>query len=188
MTLYKKHLQDNYQVSDKEWDDMKEYIDPITVKKNEYFVREGKVCRRMGFIADGVLRFCMNRDGEDITCYFVSENGFAGDPDSFYARKPSDKNVQALTDCLLMTMSYDNYNKLGKAFPRFEVIMRLIDHKVMMDLMTQRDFIQHADAATKYQKFIESYPHILRRVPLSYIASFLGITQQSLSRLRKDIS
>ena len=188
MLLYKKHLQDNYQVTDKEWDDFKECIEPLTVKKNEYFVREGKVCRRLGFIAEGVFRFCMERDGVDITCYFVSENGFVGDPDSFYARKPSDKNMQALTNCLVMSISHDNYKKMIKAFPRFEQIMRSIDHKVMMDLMTQRDFLQHADAATRYQKFIEHYPHILQRVPLSYIASFLDITQQSLSRLRKQIS
>jgi CRP-like cAMP-binding protein len=188
-TLYlKKYLLDNYQLSEKDWDIIKEYAEPVNVHKNEYFVQKGKVCRRMGFIAKGVMRYCMERDGEDITCYFLSENNFAGDPDSFFSHKPSDKNAHALTDCVLISFSLDSIQKLSKTVPRFTEITALIDRKVMMDLMMQRDFLLHADAATKYQKFIEYYPHILQRVPLGYIASFLGIKQQSLSRLRKQIS
>jgi len=188
MDLFKKHLQENFSLTDEEWNSIHDYFEPIILKKNEYFVREGKVCRRLAFIAEGVLRLCMERDGLDITCYFVSENGFVGDPDSFYKRQPSDKNAQALTDCLLMGFSLDNLHKICAECPRFEDIMKLIDHRVMMGLMAQRDFIQHADASAKYQHFIEHYPHILQRVPLSHVASFLGITQQSLSRLRKEIS
>jgi|KBSMisStandDraft_5_1062788.scaffolds.fasta_scaffold402582_2 hypothetical protein len=184
----KKHLQENYQLSEKEWDIAKEYVETLKVYKNEYFVQKGKVCRRMGFIAKGVMRYCMERDGEDITCYFQSENNFAGDPDSFFSHKPSEKNMHALTDCILIAFSLDSVQKLSKAFPRFTEIAAAIDRRVMMELMMQRDFLLNADAATKYQKFIEYYPHILQRVPLGYIASFLGIKQQSLSRLRKQIS
>src|SRR5882672_8316755 len=119
MLLYKKHLQDNYQVAGKDWDNIKDYIDPVSIHKNEYFVKKGKVCHRMGFVAEGVLRFCMERDGKDITCYFASENNFVGDPDSFYTRKPSDKNVHALTDCLLMCISYENMKKVLGVYPRF---------------------------------------------------------------------
>jgi len=185
---FKKHLQDNYPFSEEDWDIMKEYCETLNVPKNEYFVQKGKVCRRMGFIAEGVMRYCMERDGDDITCYFICENNFAGDPDSFFAHKPSEKNVQALTDCILIAFSLDSVQKLSKAFPRFTEIAAAIDRRVMMELMMQRDFLLNADAATKYQKFIEYYPHILQRVPLGYIASFLGIKQQSLSRLRKQIS
>ena len=188
MLRFKKHLQSNYQLAEKDWNIIKYYVEPLSVQKNEYFVQKGKVCRRLAFITKGIMRYCMERDGEDITCYFVSENDFAGDPDSFYTYKPSVLDVQALTDCVLMAISHDKIEKLYKACPRFEEIMGLIGHKVMMDLVMQRDFLQHADATTKYQKFIEYFPHILRRVPLGYIASFLGITQQSLSRLRKQVS
>lgn len=185
---FKKYLHDNHNLTDEEWDLIKDYHEVLFISKNEFFLQQGKVCRWLSFIAEGVMRFCMYRDGEDITCYFVSENDFAGDPDSFYAHRPSERNMQALTDCVLVSISRDNMQKLCKALPRFEEIMGLIDRRVMVGLMTQRDFLQHADAATKYQKFMEYYPHILQRAPLGYVASFLGITQQSLSRLRKDIS
>jgi hypothetical protein len=130
----------------------------------------------------------MERDGLDITCYFSSEDNFVGDPDSFFSHKPSDKNIQALTDSEVVGFSLENMKNILANFPRFEKIMQFIDHDVMMGLMSQRDFLQHTEAAIKYQKFMEQYPHILQRVPLSYVASFLGITQQSLSRLRKQHS
>jgi CRP-like cAMP-binding protein len=186
---FKKHLQDNYRVSENEWNLLKDYHQCVTVKKNEYFVQKGKVCRMLAFIADGVMRYCMYReDGEEITCFFVSENEFAGDPESFTAQKPSDKNLHALTDCTLIGISPDHMQKMLKALPRFAEIMASIDRAVMMKLLGQRDLFYNMDAAAKYQKFIEYYPHILQRVPLSYVASFLGIKQQSLSRLRKQIS
>ncbi|PWT98744.1 MAG: Crp/Fnr family transcriptional regulator [Bacteroidetes bacterium] len=167
-----------------EWDQIREYVQIEEVSRNEYFVKQGKVCHRLGFICEGVFRICMERDGTDITCYFVCEDNFVGDPESFKSRTPSKLNMQALTDAIVITFD----RKLMTDMPRFPEIITAIDKKVMMGLLAQRDFIQNEDAATKYQKFLESYPHILQRVPLGIVASFLGITQQSLSRLRKNIS
>jgi hypothetical protein len=62
----------------------------------------------------------MNRDGEDITCYFVCEDNFAGDPDSFLSQQPSDKNMQALTDCVLIGITYDNYKEMGRVLRAFQ--------------------------------------------------------------------
>ena len=188
MLRLKKHLQRKYHLAEADWDIIKEYFDPFPVRKNEYVVQKGKVCRRISFIAEGVLRYCMDQNGKDVTCFFISENCFAGDPDSFLAHKPSERNLQALTDCVLIGITYDNLQKLKKVYSRCQEIMGLIDHDVMMSLLNQRDFLQHANATTRYQKFMEYYPDILQRVPLSYVASFLGIKQQSLSRLRKKIS
>ena len=181
-------MQANFHMADTDWDIAEPFFEELMLRKSDYFVQEGKVCRRMGFIAEGVMRYCMNREGEDITCYFVCENNFAGDPDSYLSQRPSDKNMQALTDCTLFVITYDNYKKLQKVLPRFNEITGAINHRVMMHLLMQRDFLQHADAISKYREFISKFPHILQRVSLSYIASFLGITQQSLSRLRKQIS
>ena len=187
MLRLKKFLQSNFQLSESDWIIIEPFFEEVILRKYDYFIKEGKVCRRMAFIAEGVLRYCMNRDGEDITCYFVSEDNFAGDPDSFLSRQPSDKNMQALTDCVLFGISYDNCKKMEKSFLRFGEISGSINHRVMMDLLMQRDFLQQADALTKYKEFISKFPHILQRVPLSYVASFLGIAQQSLSRLRRQI-
>jgi len=185
---FKKFLQEQFSLSDKEWELANRYWRQETFPKNEYFVSQGKICRKLAFITEGIIRFCMFRDdGTDVTCFLMCENDFAGDPDSFFLQKPSDKNVQALTDCQLMTISYDNMQKLLQEIPRGKEITAAIDHYVTMKMLFQRTFLLNLDATIRYQEFIREYAHILQRIPLSYIANFLGITQQSLSRLRKQM-
>jgi len=185
---FKKFLQQQFYLTEKECEAANEYFQPESFLKNEYFVTQGKVCRKMAFIAEGVARFCMFRDdGTEVTCFFMCENDFVGDPDSFFSQRPSDKNAQALTDCQLITISYENMQKLLKQLPRGKEINAAIDHYVMMKMLYQRTFLLNLDATVRYKEFMREYAHILQRIPLSYIANFLGITQQSLSRLRKQM-
>lgn len=185
---FKTFLQKQFSLSEQEWDIVKEYWQQEAFPRNEYFVSQGKICRKLAFIAEGVIRFCMFRDdGTDVTCFLMCENDFAGDPESFFSQKPSDKNVQALTDCHLLTISYDNMQKLLHRLIRGDEINAAIDHYVMMKMLFQRTFLLNLDATVRYNEFIREYAHILQRIPLSYIANFLGITQQSLSRLRRQM-
>ena len=186
---FKEFLHQQFQLPQKECETITPYFQPERFPKKQYFVTQGKICRKMAFITEGVMRYCMFRDdGEDVTCFFMCENDFVGDPESFFSRKPSDKNVQALTDCRLMTISHENMQKLLKTIPRGKEITAAIDHNVMMKMLYQRTFLLNLDATVRYSEFMKEYAHILQRIPLSFIANFLGIKQQSLSRLRKQIS
>ena len=168
---------------------MKEHLTVTELGKNEFFVMQGKVCRRLGFVAKGIMRFCkFNEKGEDLTCFFISDNGFAGDPTSFASQMPSTMNNQALTDCTLITFTLEDFQKLPLAVPRFREIFSAIDQRVTFDLLGQKDFMFNKDSAARYQEFMKRYPHILQQVPLGYIASYLEITPQSHSRLRKQLS
>ncbi|HVO74814.1 MAG TPA: cyclic nucleotide-binding domain-containing protein [Ignavibacteriaceae bacterium] len=188
MHRLKRFLQQKFQLPEKDWEMIKEYFQLQFFKKNEYFVREGKICRKLAFIAEGVMRYCMFReDGTDITCFFSYENDFAGDPESFFSQKPSNKNMQALTDCALITLSYENMQIILQQYPQVKEIFAAIDNLVMTKLLNQRTSNLNTDADSRYREFMKEYPHILQRVPQKYIASFLGITEQSLSRLRKNI-
>jgi CRP-like cAMP-binding protein len=183
------HLERNYQVDEHEWDlTVERWGEVEKVPKGEYFVSEGKVCRNLGFIAEGLMRYArFEENGDETTCYFVSEEDFTGDPISFDTQKPSTMNIQAVTDCVLVTLSFEAKQQLSKNVPRFNEIMAAIGRKTMMDLLAQKDFLLNRDASARYQYFMEHYSHILRRAPLGYIASYLGMTQQSLSRLRKQL-
>jgi len=183
-----KFQQEQFHLTKKECEAVSEYFQVEPFAKNEYFVSQGKVCRKLAFIAEGVIRYCMFRDdGTDVTCFFMCENDFVGDPESFFSQKPSDKNVQALTDSQLITISYENMQNLLQNVPRGKDITAAIDHYVTMRMLYQRTFLLNLDATVRYKEFMREYPHVLQRVPLSYIANFLGIAQQSLSRLRKNI-
>lgn len=185
---FKEYMQTNFQLTEHEWELTEPYIRAMNIRKGEYFVREGTICRTMAFIVEGVMRYVKFEENGDVTtCYFVSENDFVGDPESFDAQKPSDKNLTAITDCMLATISYEGWQRLSKDFARFGKINAAIQQTTFMKLLRQQELLLNKDAASKYQNFIESFPHIIQRVPLGYIASYLGIAQQSLSRLRKQI-
>jgi CRP-like cAMP-binding protein len=183
-----KFQQDQFHLTKEECESVSEYFKLESFPKNEYFVSQGKVCRKLAFIAEGVLRYCMFRDdGTDVTCFFMCENDFVGDVDSFFSKNQSDKNLQALTDCQLITISYDNMQKLLKNVSRGKEVNAAIAHYVTTRMLHQRTFLLNLDATFRYKEFMREYPHVLQRVPLSYVANFLGIAQQSLSRLRKQM-
>ena len=185
---FRTFLQTQFNLAETDLELVKNYFELQPFSKNEFFVSKGKVCRKLAFIAEGVMRYCMFRDdGSDVTCFFMCENDFIGDPDSFFSQKPSDKNVQALMNCQLMTISYDNMQKLVSQVSGGKEINAAIDHYVMTKMLYQRTFLLNLDATVRYKEFMKEYAHILQRIPLGYIANFLGITQQSLSRLRKQI-
>jgi CRP-like cAMP-binding protein len=143
----------------------------------------------IGFVAEGVMRYSyFKENGKELTCNFVCENEFVGEPESMFKRKPAGINEQAITDCVLVTFTPEDIKKLRKVYPRFDEISADIGQKTIRGLLDKRTFLIDNDAATRYRYFIKHYPHILMRVPLSYVASYLDITQQSLSRLRKQIS
>jgi len=183
-----KFQQEQFHLTKEECESVAEYFRLESFGKNEYFVSHGKICRKLAFIAEGVMRYCMFRDdGSDVTCFFMCEKDFVGDPDSFFSQKPSDKNAQALTDCQLITISYDKMQKLLQNVSYAKEVNAAIDHYVTMKMLYQSTFLLNLDASVRYHEFIREYPNVLQRVPLSYIANFLGITQQSLSRLRKQM-
>jgi len=185
---FKKFLRQQLQVNEEECEIISEYFQLQFFPKNEYFIRQGKVCRNLAFIAEGVMRYCMFRDdGSEVTCFFMCENDFVGDPESFFSQRPSQMNAQALTDCQLIIISYENMQKLLQHLSRGKEINAAIDHYVMMKMLYQRTFLLNLDATVRYKEFMREYSNILQRVPLSYIANFLSVTQQSLSRLRKQI-
>jgi len=185
---FKEFLRSQFQLTETHSETIQEYFKLQPFSKNEYFVRQGKVCRQMAFIAEGVMRYCMFRDdGSDVTCFLMWENDFVGDSESFFSQKPSDKNVQALTDCQLMTISFENMQKLLVQIPNGKEINEAIGRYVMTKMLYQRTFLLNLDATVRYKEFMREYADILQRIPLSYVANFLGIAQQSLSRLRKQM-
>ena len=165
--------------------------DNITVeicKHGEHFLRENKVCDRLGFIAEGVMRYCTDKDdGETVTCYFINENEFAADIDSFFSKQPSKLSIEALTDTLLITLTSKQYNYLKERIAGWQDISMHMTQHFSNSLLNQRSFLMNHDATYRYQYFLKHYPHILQRVPLSTVATFLGIKQQSLSRIRSQI-
>ncbi|MET3037567.1 Crp/Fnr family transcriptional regulator [Chryseobacterium sp. NRRL B-14859] len=155
------------------------------LKKDDYFVEAGKMFNQVVFILEGVFRICYyNNKGEEITKYFIDENRLCSNP---YKGEPMTEYIQAVTDCKFIVFSEQSWTELSHTIVGWENITNKIFQKALVEKMDRRSALVSQDATTRYLKFLEKFPTLANRVPLSYIASYLGITQQSLSRIRKNI-
>ncbi|MCU7616311.1 Crp/Fnr family transcriptional regulator [Chryseobacterium sp. PBS4-4] len=173
----------------------KQQIDLITSKatrldlrKDEYFSEAGKIPKQVGFILKGVVRFCYyNNKGQEITHHFVDENNFVSDQQKFEAQIVASDYIEAVTDCQLLIFSKKNWDEIGNTIVGWDAITGKILKNCLLKTIERRSPLVSEDATTRYLSFIEMFPNLVNRIPLSYVASYLGITQQSLSRIRKNI-
>ena len=157
--------------------------------KQDYFSEAEKIPRQVGFILSGVIRvFSYNEKGEDITRFFITENNFVVDLDHFSSGFPATGYVQAITDCDLIVFSQADWNELSTTIADWDPIISKIVSKTLLHKLERIGPLVAEDATTRYLAFLKKYPQLANRVPLSYVASYLGITQSSLSRIRKKIS
>jgi len=160
----------------------------LELHKEEYFSEAGKIPRHVGFILEGVVRFCYyNNKGQDITQYFIEENSFVSDQQRFEAQVVSSEYIQGVTDCKLLTFSKKDWDEIGNTIVGWDAITGLIMKNCLLKTIERRSPLVSEDATTRYLSFIEHFPGLVNRIPLSHIASYLGITQQSFSRIRKNI-
>jgi len=160
----------------------------LELHKDEYFSEAGKIPRQVGFILEGVIRFCYyNNKGEEITHSFIEENNFVSDQQRFEAQVVASDYIQAVTHCKLLVFSKKDWDEIGNTIIGWEAITGLIVKNCLLKTIERRSPLVSEDASTRYLSFFEYFPGLVNRVPLSQIASYLGITQQSLSRIRKNI-
>lgn len=156
----------------------------IELSKDDYFGEAGKVLRQVGFITDGILRICYyNNKGEEITKIFIEEEHLLFN----LKNVPSTEYIQAATDCKLLVFSNVDWEEISDTIIDWEGIIQKITNKSLAKKLERVSPLVSQDATTRYLEFMKKYPTLINRIPLSYIASYLGITQQSLSRIRKNI-
>lgn len=160
----------------------------LELHKDEYFSEAGKIPRSVGFILEGVVRFCYyNNKGEEITHSFIDENNFVSDQQRFEAQVVASEYIQAVTDCKLLVFSKKDWDEIGNTIVGWDAITGLILKNCLLKTIERRSPLVSEDATTRYLSFIEQFPGLVNRIPLSYVASYLGMTQQSLSRIRKNV-
>lgn len=160
----------------------------LELKKDEYFSEAGKVPRYVGYVLEGVFRFCYyNNKGDEITNYFIDENNFVVDNQKFELQVEASEYIQAVTDCRVLVFTKKDWDEISNTIVGFEMTKANIVKKCLTVAMERRSPLVSEDATTRYLTFLESFPMLINRIPLSYVASYLGITQQSLSRIRKNI-
>jgi len=157
-------------------------------KDGAILFKGGKICRELFFICKGVLRTVMiDEDGNEVTHFFLKEDQFCSILNSFKNGIIAYENIQAACDAEVLAIDRAALDKLYLQVPYLNALINQITNQALLDKIAVRNAYLGQDSTKRYQTFIASQPEIALRVPLSNIASYLGITPQSLSRIRKNI-
>lgn len=160
-----------------------------TLEKGDYLLRNGETCRTDNYVIHGTLKaFYINSEtGKEEILFFSIENWWATDIESFQKQKPSIYNIQAIEKTTLLQIRYDSFQKMLEQVPKLERFFRIILENYLGSLQRRIILNNVLDAEQRYLDFLENYPKIAEKVPNYLIASYLGITAEFLSRIRKRI-
>ncbi|SHF33020.1 Crp/Fnr family transcriptional regulator [Chryseobacterium vrystaatense] len=158
-----------------------------TLEKGEFLLRNGETCRYDSYIVSGVLKaFCINSDnGNEEILFLAIDNWWATDISSFSKQQPSMYNIQAVEKTILLQISHTAFQKMLQAIPSLERYFRIILEGYLGTLEKRIVFNNMYKAEQKYYDFLNTYPDIVSRVPQYLIASYLGVSAEFISRIRK---
>ncbi len=157
----------------------------VSVPKNTILVKEGQFSNKAFFIVQGGARSYYLKDGKDVTDWFAFENEFIAAIKSYFQVVPSPNYLETLEHTVLLVLSKENSEKVSNSFNEFEKLQRMVVTQTMLKLQERVESIQFQTAEQKYDYLLSTCPGITQRVPLTHIASYLGITLETLSRIRK---
>lgn len=183
----KKFIAQYVNLSDKELQDISNKFKCKKIKKNNYLFRQGDTCKDLFFVTKGCLRLYYIKDGIEISVWFAFEQSSAIEIYSFISESPSDYFLQAIEDSEVLYLPKTKLNKLYQSQPRMQEMMRNFWEDVILNLISRFTALQKDSAEKRYLDLLDK-PTYLETIPQKYLASFIGVTPTSLSRIRKQIS
>ena len=155
-----------------------------TYKKNEYLLKEGDICGKICFIIKGLTRCFYNNGISEVCSWFMKEGDMIISVESFFQQKPGSESIQAIEDCEVVYIRYEELQFMYKNFPEMNYIGRVLTEKYYT-LSEQRLYsLRMHRSGQRYQYLLKNFPELVQRVPIKYIASYLGVAKETLSRSR----
>lgn len=181
------YLTDKITLSTEETAQIEQVCIPKKIRKRQLLLQEGDVWKYNAFVSNGFLRtYSIDNKGNEHILNFAPENYWSGDRESLMTGNPSRFNIEAVEDTDVVLITKDNFDQLCRSIPQLNDLVNAILHK---SFVVSQDRI-HAgislSAEEKYQKFLDQYPQIANRIPQHMIASYIGITPETLTRIRRN--
>jgi CRP-like cAMP-binding protein len=187
MVALRHYIQGMVEFPDEELDTILSHFEPMHLPAGEYFVDEGTVCDHIGFIVRGNMRSYYEINEEEVTKSVLPRHHIVTAHSSFSMRKPSLEYIQSITDTDLLVIDHKNMYALYDRFHRWERLGRIILEQIYGHTEGRVVAFLAMSAEERYRKMLEEDPQIVRNVPLRFIASMLGITPETLSRIRAKV-
>jgi hypothetical protein len=167
---------------------IEEAFDYQEISKGELYVKQGVIWNQIGFVLSGKLRnYYIDEKGNEITCFFVEAEHFISSFTSFLTNTPARENIADLENTIMRFISKKDLENLCAIVPKMQIVRRVIAENLFIIMEKRIAMLQSQSAHERYQKMLNENPDIILSVPLQYTASFLGITPQHLSRLRREL-
>lgn len=167
-------------------EELKSRLKPQVFKKKEIVLRSNKTCTRSYFIQEGIMRLYYHKDGKEITEFFCREGEWVNSPKSFIQKKPDFYYIDAVEETQVLSLHVTDLVYLFENFTEMDRYARMDMGSTFIHLLDRLSSIRFTTAKEKYEHFLETYPTIHHRLPLGMVASYIGVAQETLSRLRSN--
>jgi CRP/FNR family transcriptional regulator, anaerobic regulatory protein len=161
---------------------------PELIAKDSLILREGDVCKNLCVLADGILRMFHNIADKEITSRIMLKGHMAMSPGSFFTQTKSIESIEAVTESIVLRITFEQLQNIYDTFPEFNYHTRQIIEMYFYNQEQRLYMLRQQDAMAKYTYFIDHYGDIMQHIPQKFIASYLNITPETLSRIRKKLS
>ncbi len=185
---FKKYLTGIIQMDDDTFNLCLVFLKIEEIKKGDYLVTAGKTCDRIAYINEGLFRIYYLKDGIEVNICFCRENSITSSFESFVNKIPSKEYIQAIENSTLVTISNDSLSKLYELNPKWQSVSRLLTEKECLRLSSRATSLSFEPAKEKYQNLLLYQPEIIQRVSIQDIASYIGVSRETLSRIRSKIA
>jgi CRP-like cAMP-binding protein len=182
-------LKSKVELSEDDLSAIKNHLTPKKLRKKQYLLQEGDICKFVAFVEKGVLRsYTIDEKGTERIIQFALEGWLISDLYSFLTAEPATYNIDAIEDCELVLISKTAHDDLLRTLPKYETWIRLQITGAYIALQRRLTSIISLSLEERYESFTSIYPDIVQRVPQHMIASYMGLTPETLSRVRKKIT
>jgi CRP-like cAMP-binding protein len=164
-----------------------ETFEVVTLQKGDHILKEGQVCTFLGFVDKGLLIYYnISEDGEEKICDFAIENQWVTQYQSMSTNSKSLLSIKAIEPTILLKTTHQNLMNIAEEMPRIDKYFKKMIDNFLFTMVRRTNDFQNLIAEERYSKFVKENPQLIQRLPQYYLASFLGIAPQSLSRIRKN--
>lgn len=159
-----------------------------TISKGNFQLIEGHICKKVAFINTGLFRVFNLKDGIEVNTCFCFENSMTCSFSSIVNQTPSSESIQAIEDSVIVTLSGEILNQLCNENKQWQMVRQILTEKECIRLSERANFLSFESAIEKYQNTLQAHPELIQRISIQHIASYLGVSRETLSRIRSKIS